>query len=80
MIELRPQHVPIARAAELLGVSRRTLERMWADGELATHTLRGRRFVPLSEIARLSGAAPVGAPVGEPRRRRKRKLAAIRRD
>lgn len=44
-------------AARLLSMSRRSLERMAADGELKTIKPRGRRFVPATEIERLAGLA-----------------------
>ena len=59
----------------MLELSRRTVYYMIRDGELASYTLRGRRFVPLCELERLRGAllAPVREPVREPTRARPKK-------
>jgi hypothetical protein len=66
-----PQHFSIANAAELLGVSRCTIQRMRTKRKIAVHYIGDRPFVSLAEIERLSGMHdPVGSPA--PRRGRRK--------
>jgi excisionase family DNA binding protein len=57
----------LGEAAELLGLSLRTLQRALARGELPTRKLGGTRFVRGVDLL---DALPIG---GEPKPRRKRK-------
>lgn len=45
----------VPKAAEMLSVSRSTIERMRRSGEIRTIKIRGRVIVPLSEIHRILG-------------------------
>lgn len=46
------QLVTMSQAAELLSVSRRTIERMIASGQLAKTKVRGRSMIALQELER----------------------------
>jgi excisionase family DNA binding protein len=52
----------VREAARALGVSRSTAYLMVADGSLRSVKLRGRRFVPSSEVVRLAAAGGSGGP------------------
>lgn len=53
-LEDRPRRVPIDRAAAMLSVSRRTVERMIEKGRIrATRDTDGLRYIPVSEIDRV---------------------------
>jgi len=43
----------MGQAAEALGVSRRTVERLAAAGSVRTFKIGGRRFVPTAEVERV---------------------------
>ncbi|MBU6402137.1 MAG: helix-turn-helix domain-containing protein [Verrucomicrobia bacterium] len=47
--------IRIKRAAEILGVSVRTVWRLIAEGQLTRRRVRGCTRVPLSEVLRLAG-------------------------
>lgn len=64
--EDRPLLVPIAEAARQIGLCRQTLYRMEKDAELSLRRLRGRTFVPTSEIDRLTRPSPPPAKPAEP--------------
>ena len=53
-----PQALSMVQTAEELGISRRTVYNMVEAGELETVTIRRRRLVPVSELARLLVARP----------------------
>lgn len=79
MTAYQPFHVSIKDAAQILGVSPKTIYRMRRDGELKLSKLRGRTFVPIAELDRLRDTSLlqiVGEPVRDPeiRRPKKRKL------
>jgi len=53
-----PQALSMTETAEELGISRRSVYNMIESGELETVTIRRRRLVPVSELARLLVARP----------------------
>jgi len=59
MSQLEPLQVTMAEAARLLSISRRTLDDWRRDGLIATRKIGRLRFVPMSELRRLT-MAPVG--------------------
>jgi len=65
---LRPE-----RAAKALDVSRRTIDRMIARGELAAIRIGKAVRIPLSELERLVSAAPCAQVIGAPRAVRRRR-------
>jgi hypothetical protein len=60
----RPSHVNQTQAAEMLGLSRMTVNRMVRAGSLR---LNACGMIPISEIDRVLQAAPIAEP--SPRRR-----------
>lgn len=67
----KPLQVSLSDACLMLGVHRSTLYRMRADGHLRLNKIRGRTFVPTSELERLCGGAalaPEPPPPVPPRR------------
>lgn len=49
---VEPLALSVTEASAAIGVSRQTLYRMIADGEIATVRIRGRQVVRVSEIER----------------------------
>lgn len=74
----RPELVPLNRATHLLSCCRQTIYRMHADKQIILRKLRSRTMVPMSEIKRIKNGEPmqatVGEPVGEPIKRRPKKV------
>ena len=49
------EFISLAAFVQRAGISKRTLFRMLADGQVRSVGLRRRRLIPASELARLSG-------------------------
>ena len=71
-----PRQVSLKQAAFLLGCCTKTLYRMYDDGQIKFTKLRGRTFVPMTEVDRLTQPTQqtVGEPVGEPKILRPKKV------
>lgn len=87
--EPEPLQVPIKTAAVMLGCCRQTLYKMRADNQIAFGRMRGRTMVPMAEIRRVHALLyadqeetkpdHVGEPVGEPGKRRPKKIKLYQR-
>ena len=55
----------ISKAAQLLAVSERTVQRLIAEGKIFSVLVRGARVVPETEIERLLAGAPETAEAGD---------------
>lgn len=70
--------VPLDEAAGMLGCSRHTVYRMHHMEQIRIVKLLGKTMVPVSELERIARGEPmqnaVGEPVGEPLKRRIKKV------
>lgn len=60
---LQPQLISISEAAQLLGVSRRTVHNLLVAKELRSVKIRRRRLIPLGSILALARAGSAGEKV-----------------
>lgn len=54
-MDATPLTVSIAKAAEMTGLSTRTIQRRIADGDLTVHRVGGRSLVPMDALRRFVG-------------------------